>query len=79
MAYDPCIWDILQAILDHISLNHNYEFSSIESSLIENVHLSTKSSSNTDCTTFDILLKALNEPDTHIVTSTNSSEEKQYP
>ncbi|CAF2636996.1 unnamed protein product [Rotaria sp. Silwood2] len=63
-AYDPCVWEILQAILNHIVNNHIYEFSSIDNSFIENDHL-TKSSSENECNTFnriDTLLQVLNEP-----------------
>ncbi|CAF1249668.1 unnamed protein product [Rotaria sordida] len=63
-AYDPCIWDILQAILNHIVNNHIYEFSSINYSFIKNDYLTEPLSEN-ECNTFntiDTLLQALNEP-----------------
>ncbi|CAF4077747.1 unnamed protein product [Adineta steineri] len=65
-VYDSCIWDILQAILDHIINNRNYEFSSIEPLSIENDYHLTNSSVKTEYNTFDtidILLQALNQPD----------------
>ncbi|CAF2835832.1 unnamed protein product [Rotaria sp. Silwood2] len=64
-TYDPCVWDILQAILNHISDGHVYEFSSIVNSslLIENDKIrkiSHEKESNT-LDKIDILLNALNE------------------
>ncbi|CAF3672795.1 unnamed protein product [Rotaria sp. Silwood1] len=63
-AYDPCVWDILQAILDHIVNNHIYEFSSIDKSFIKNDY-QTEYLLKEKCNTFnriDTLLQALNEP-----------------
>ncbi|CAF4178055.1 unnamed protein product, partial [Rotaria magnacalcarata] len=63
-TYDPCIWDILQAILDHIVNNNIYEISLIDRSLIENDDR-TKSPLQNESNTFntiDSLLQALNEP-----------------
>jgi hypothetical protein len=61
-TYDPLIWDILQAILNHIVNDHTYEFSSI----MENDHIIKSSSKNNQLNTLDTidtLLKALNEPE----------------
>ncbi|CAM4882651.1 unnamed protein product [Rotaria socialis] len=63
-TYDPCIWDILQAIIDHIVNNNIYEISLIDRSLIENDDR-TKSPLQNESNTFntiDSLLQALNEP-----------------
>jgi hypothetical protein len=60
-AYDPSIWDILQAIVNNIVNNYPYEFSSI----IENnnpIKSLSKPLTNT-LDTIDTLLQALNEPD----------------
>jgi hypothetical protein len=59
-AYDPSIWDILQAILDHIVNDHPYQFSSITESDYP-TKTSTKNESNT-LDTIDRLLQVLNEP-----------------
>ncbi|CAF3397012.1 unnamed protein product [Rotaria sp. Silwood1] len=65
-TYDPCVWDMLQAILNHVVDGHIYEFSSIVDSslLIENDKIrkiSQEKESNT-LDKIDILLNALNEP-----------------
>ncbi len=59
-VYDPSVWDILQAILNHIVNDHTYEFSSI----IETNHRLESLSKNESNTldTIDTLLQALNEP-----------------
>ncbi|CAF1070051.1 unnamed protein product [Rotaria sordida] len=65
-TYDPCVWDILQAILNHIIDDHIYEFSSIVDSslLIENDKVRKISQENESNTLdkIDLLLNALNEP-----------------
>lgn len=55
--------------------DHVYEFSSIENTLIENVH-ETKSSSENECNilnTLDTLLQTLNEPDHILQSCTNNT------
>ena len=65
MVYDPCVWDILQSILNHIVNDDQYEISFVESVSIENDHSSTDRIPKKECNTLDtidVLLQALSEP-----------------
>ncbi|CAF1640400.1 unnamed protein product, partial [Adineta ricciae] len=87
LAYDPCVWDILQSILNHIVNDEQYEISFVESVSIENDHSSTDRISKNECNTLDtidVLLQALSEPRStenqsnnlnSDLVSTNSSED----
>ncbi len=70
-AYDPSIWDILQAILNDIVNNQPYEFSSIIENHPNPIKSLSKPSMNT-LDTIDILLQALNE-------TRNDLEQNQIP
>jgi len=70
-SYDPLIWDILQAIINHIVNDDTYEFSSI----IENDYIIKSSSKNEELNTLDTidtLLKVLNEPEQCTINKTNA-------
>ncbi|CAF3366871.1 unnamed protein product [Rotaria socialis] len=62
-SYEPCVWDVLQAIINDISDGHIYEFSSIsDSSLLNGNDQTSKKSQETILDKIDILLNELNEP-----------------
>lgn len=62
-AYDPCVWDLLQAIVNHISDGHTSEFPSTIDSYLPNENVNkAKSSQETILDKIDTLLCELNEP-----------------
>jgi hypothetical protein len=61
IVYDPCVWDVLQHVLDHITDIQIYRLSSADGHPI--AVTSSSNSQSTIVDQFDTLLNALNEPD----------------